>query len=168
MMLARPIIFILATLFAGQCLASDLPQRRSGLWELRNQMAGMPAQGPMQMCIDQSSDELMQERATNRANCSVMDVSRSAGKVIIHSVCRQDHSTATSDTVISGDFEKAYRSEMNIRYAPAQHGIGKLKMTQEAHWLGPCKPGQKPGDIMMPGQPTLNMQEMLRQQQAAH
>jgi hypothetical protein len=42
-------------------------------------------------------------------------------------------------------------------------------MTQEARWLGPCKPGQKPGDIMMPGMPPLNtgnMQEMMKDRQA--
>ena len=51
-------------------------------------------------------------------------------------------------------------------------------MTQEARWLGPCKPGQKPGDVIMPnmggagGSINVNemmkdpkIQEMMRQQQ---
>jgi hypothetical protein len=43
-----------------------------------------------------------------------------------------------------------------------------MKMMQEARWLGPCKPGQKPGDIMMPGMPPVNagnMQEMMKDPQ---
>jgi len=30
----------------------------------------------------------------------------------------------------------------------------------EAKWLGPCKAGQKPGDIVMPGMPNINMDAM--------
>ena len=33
-------------------------------------------------------------------------------------------------------------------------------MTVEAKWLGPCKPGQKPGDIVMPGGFKLNVTDM--------
>jgi hypothetical protein len=38
-------------------------------------------------------------------------------------------------------------------------------MTQEARWLGPCKPGQKPGDIIMPGVGKLNMEELMNDPQ---
>jgi hypothetical protein len=34
-------------------------------------------------------------------------------------------------------------------------------MTIEAKWLGACKPGQKPGDIMMPGGMKMNIKDML-------
>jgi hypothetical protein len=32
-------------------------------------------------------------------------------------------------------------------------------MTINAKWLGPCKPGQKPGDIVMPGGMKINPQD---------
>ena len=84
-----------------------------------------------------------------------MDVSRGAGKVTIHSLCKLEGTTATTDAVISGDFDSSYRNDMQIRYNPPQHGMSEMKMTQEARWIGPCKPGQKPGDIMMPGMPPV-------------
>ena len=34
--------------------------------------------------------------------------------------------------------------------------------TMEAKWLGACKPGQKPGDISMPGMPDINMNDMMK------
>ena len=46
--------------------------------------------------------------------------------------------------------------------------MSETKLTQEARWLGPCKPGQKPGDIVMPGMPPMNagnMQEMMKDPQ---
>lgn len=148
--------------------AADLPKRKSGLWEMKTQIEGVPSQGPMQMCVDQASDNVMQERAREKTNCPVMDVSRGTGKVTIHSVCKLDATTATTDAVITGDFDSSYRNDMQIRYNPPQRGMSEMKMTQEARWLGPCKPGQKPGDIMMPGMPPVNagnMQEMMKDPQ---
>ncbi|MGB2901902.1 MAG: DUF3617 family protein [Candidatus Dechloromonas phosphoritropha] len=165
---ARISLTLLAVLLAAPASAADAPKRKSGLWEVRTEMAGMPSRGPIQMCVDQTSDNLMQERAREKSNCSVMDVSRGAGKVTIHSVCKFDGTTATTDAVITGDFDSTYRNDMLIRYNPPQHGMSEMKMTQEARWLGPCKPGQKPGDIMMPGMPpvnTGNMQEMMKHPQ---
>ena len=165
---ARISLTLLAALLAATASAADVPRRKSGLWEIRTQMAGMPSQGPMQMCVDQASDNVMQERAREKTNCPVMDVSRGTGKVTIHSVCKLDATTATTDAVITGDFDSSYCNDMQIRYNPPLRGMSEMKMTQEARWLGPCKPGQKPGDIMMPGMPPVNagnMQEMMKDPQ---
>ncbi|MBS1132644.1 MAG: hypothetical protein H6R16_3646, partial [Proteobacteria bacterium] len=108
----RILPLLLASLFAVQADAADAPRRKSGLWEMKTQMAGMPSQGPMQMCVDQASDNVMQERAKEKANCPVMDVSRGAGKVTIHAVCKHEGVTSTSDSVITGDFDSAYRNDM--------------------------------------------------------
>ncbi len=154
----------LPALLAAPAGAADLPQRKSGLWEMTTQMEGVPSQGPVQMCVDQKSDNIMQERAREQAKCSVMDVNRSGGKTTVHSVCQVDaKTTATTDAVITGNFESGYRSDMKVRYTPPMHGMSEMKMVSEAKWLGPCKPGQKPGDIMMPNMPggRMNMQEMM-------
>lgn len=174
-------LLILAALFAGEAGAADAPKRKSGLWEMKTQMSGMPAgmpnSGPMQMCVDQASDNVMQERAKEKSNCSVMDVNRNAGKVTIHSVCQFEQTTATTDAVITGDMDSNYKNDMTIKYAPPRDGMSTMKITQEARWLGPCKAGQKPGDVMMPGMPAMNpgnmqqmmkdpkVQEMMKQQQ---
>ena len=126
---ARISLTLLAALLAATASAADVPRRKSGLWEVRTQMAGMPSQGPMQMCVDQASDNLMQERAKEKTNCPVMDVSRAAGKVTIHSVCKLDATTATTDAVITGDFDSSYRNDMQVRYNPPQHGMSEMKMT---------------------------------------
>jgi len=165
---ARVSLALLAALLAATAGAADAPRRRSGLWEVRTQMAGMPSQGPLLMCVDQASDNLMQERAREKVDCPVMDVSRGAGKVTIHSVCKLDGTTATTDAVITGDLDNTYRNDMQIRYNPPQRGMSEMKMTQEARWLGPCKPGQKPGGVMVSGMPpvdTGNMQEMMKDPQ---
>ncbi len=157
---------ILAAAVAGTTNAADTPKRKSGLWEIKTQMTGMPAgmpgQGPVQMCVDQASDNVMQERAKEKVDCPVMDIKQSPGKITIHSVCKHQGTTTTSDAVITGNLESNYRNDMVIRYSPPQSGMSEMKMTQEARWLGPCKAGQKPGDVMMPGMPAMNMQEIMK------
>jgi hypothetical protein len=162
-------LLLMAALIAGEAGAADAPKRKSGLWEMKTQMSGMPAampeRGPIQMCVDQASDNMMQERAKEKSNCSVMDVNRSAGKITIHSVCKYEDTTTTSDAVITGDMDSNYKNDMTIKYSPPRDGLSTMKITQEARWLGPCKAGQKPGDIMMPGMPAMNpanMQQMMK------
>lgn len=158
---------VLACALSAQ--AADLPKRKSGLWEIRSQMAGMPAsaqmQGPIQMCVDQNSDNVMQDKSKAKMDCPVMDVRHGAGQTTMHMVCRHNGVTNTTDGVFTGDFESGYKSDMTIRYEPAQHGMKEMKMTQEARWLGPCKPGQRPGDILVPGMPRMNMQDMMNDPQ---
>lgn len=154
-----PLSFCL--LLGGLAQAADLPVRKSGLWEMDNRIEGMPAHGPMQICIEQNADNLIEQRKgpgeRSKPDCSVIDVARDAsGRTRIHTVCKVDpKTTATTDAVVSGDFGKAYRSEMTVRYAPPLEGMAEMRMVSQGKWLGPCKPGQHHGDARMPGMPGM-------------
>lgn len=153
---------LMAASLAGSALAADLPKRKSGLWEMNTRMEGMPGMGPMQQCIDQNTDNLMQQQAEkNKADCSVMDIKPQGNKVTIHSVCKMQGSTATTDAVFMGAFDASYKGDMLTRFSPPMHGMSESKMTIDAKWLGPCKPGQKPGDVVMPNMKGMNMNEMM-------
>ena len=167
---ARLALALLAALATVPSSAADLPQRKSGLWEIKTQIAGMPGGMPdqaMQMCVDQTTDNLMKEPTPSgkKPDCPVMEVKPGGGKTTLHSVCRHDGVTATTDAVITGDLNKNYRSDMVTRFTPPQDGMKEMKMVQEARWLGPCKAGQKPGDVMMPNMGKFNMQEMMNNPQ---
>lgn len=153
---------IVATSLAGGALAADAPKRKSGLWEMNMQMDGMPSMGAMQQCIDQNTDNVMQHDAKKaKPDCSVMEVKPQGNKFTMHSVCKIEKTTATTDAVFTGSFDTAYKGEMKIHYAPAMHGISNQKMNMEAKWLGPCKPGQKPGDVIMPNMKGMNINAMM-------
>jgi len=152
-----------AALLAGGVLAADTPKRKSGLWEINSQMEGMPSMGAMQQCIDQNTDDLMQQRAKKeKPDCSVMDVKPQGNKVTMHSVCKFEGTTATTDAVFIGAFDSAYKGDMKTRYNPPMHGVTESKMTMEAKWIGPCKRGQKPGDVIMPNMKGMNINEMMK------
>ncbi len=169
------VLGLAAATLALSAVAADMPKRKPGLWEISMRMEGAPNMGPMQQCIDKNTDNIMQQKAKeHKQDCSVMDIKPSGNKVTIHSVCKMEGSTATTDGVFEGSFDSSYKGTMKTRFSPPMHGMSESNMTQEARWLGPCKPGQKPGDVIMPNMGSINlhemmkdpkMQEMMRQQQ---
>ena len=66
--------------------------------------------------------------------------------------------------MFSGDFDRAYTIAVHSRPAgrEAQGSApsGEPQMTMEAKWVGPCKAGQKPGDMMMSNGMKMNVLEM--------
>ena len=152
-----------AACLAGSALAADMPKRKSGLWEISTRMEGMPSMGPMQQCIDQNTDDLMQQQSKkNKPDCSVMEIKPQGNKVTIHSICKLEGTTATTDAVFIGTFDVAYKGDIFNRFNPPLHGMSESKMSFDAKWLGACKPGQKPGDVVMPNMNTVNMNEMMK------
>ncbi len=142
----------------------EMPARKPGLWEIKMQVPGMPQPMVSQQCIDEKTDDLMQQRgqAQARQQCSKNAMRRDGDKVIVESVCGFDKTTATTTAIFQGDFKSNYRGEINTTYAPPMQGMKSSKQTMEAKWLGPCKPGQKPGDVIMPGMGSMNIKDMMK------
>ena len=147
---------------ATSAVAGEIPKRKAGLWEMRTQMEGVPGGPQMQMCVDQKSDDLLQQQAKEKQDCSTMDIKTSGDSTTIHAVCRMQGSTVTMDAVYRGSFESGYKGDMKMRYNPPMKGMSKAHIIQEGKWLGACKPGQKPGDVIMPNMGNFNMDEMMK------
>jgi hypothetical protein len=64
--------------------------------------------------------------------------------------------------VFTGKFDSAYNADIKSTYEPPLRGMRESSAVIESKWLGSCKPGQKPGDISIPGMPNINMNEMKR------
>lgn len=131
--------------------AQDLPKRKAGLWEIQTQMQGVPAMtGPVQMCTDEKSDDIMHSRAEAvQPNCKSVDWKKDGDRVTVNSVCKMDETTMTTAAVFTGSFESSYRGDLRMTYDPPMGGLKQMNMTISAKWLGPCKPGQKPGDVVV-------------------
>ncbi len=132
-------------------VSAEMPKRKAGLWEIQTHMEGIPSMGAIQQCIDESTDTLMQQQAAKgKTDCSVMDVKRSNGRVSIHSVCKAEGITITSNAIFEGSFESAYKGTIKSHYDPPLNGMSDVTVLSDARWVGPCQPGQKPGDVIMP------------------
>jgi hypothetical protein len=156
--------FLLALTLCTPAFAADMPARKPGLWEVKMTMAGMPQPMTSQQWIDAKADDLMQQQGAAQAKqqCSKNTMRREGDKIVVESVCKFDGTTATTTAVFTGDFSRAYHGEVNTTYAPPMQGMKSSKQVLDAKWLGACKPGQKPGDVIMPGMGTVNVQDMMK------
>jgi len=153
-------LFVMSGLVLGA--SSDLPKRKSGLWEIKMSNAAAKGAQAMQQCIDEKTDDLMKNKmaATQKQSCSKNEIRREADKLVAESTCKFDGSTAKTRAVFTGQFDSAYKADIKTTYEPPLHGMRESAAMIEAKWLGACKAGQKPGDISIPRMPSVNRNEM--------
>jgi hypothetical protein len=160
------IVYLFALLIAGSATAAsfDPPKRKSGLWELKVQHEKMPGPQVMQQCVDQKTDDMMKDsaQAKEATSCSKNELRKEGANIVAESVCKVNGSSAKTRAVFSGNFESAYKVDSRSTYEPPLHGMREATTKMEAKWLGPCKAGQKPGDVMIQGIPGMNMEELMK------
>jgi hypothetical protein len=147
----------------GPISVSQFPQRKPGLWQQTIAMDG-PATGPgMKLCVDATSDAKMQTFAQHMpgATCSPPQMTRNLdGSINVAETCDMGASgKSTSTGVIKGDFNSSYTVTMDTQMSgsPVAQMNGDHKMTITATWTGPCTPGQRGGDMVMPDGATRNV-----------
>jgi hypothetical protein len=152
---------ILALICTMPALAAELPSRKPGLWQVKTSIenSNAPARA-IQQCIDAATDQMMQSSAGPfaPAACPKRDAQTSANSITIDSTCMIGSKTATAHAVVTGSFDSAYT--MTVTSQSDDIPGGKMIMTMEAKWLGPCTADQKPGDIVMGNGVKVNIPEL--------
>lgn len=144
--------------------ASDFPKRKSGLWEIKiSNSTGKGAQA-LQQCIDEKTDNLTRSNMTpaQKQSCSKSEMRKEGDKLVAESICKFDGSAVKTRAVFTGKFDSAYKADIKSTYEPPLRGMRESSAVIDAKWLGSCKPGQKAGDISIPGMPNIDMNEMRR------
>jgi len=149
-------------LVAGASVGQELPSRKPGLWEISMQTTNAPSQ-IVRQCIDPATDQPMQRfgQGLDLKTCSKNVWRKDGDRYIGESECRLGRSVATTRSVFGGDFETAYRGEVNSRYVPPMGGVAASKVTISARWRGVCPAGWKPGDMEVSGMGRMNVREMM-------
>jgi hypothetical protein len=143
--------------------AEDAPKRKPGLWRQTVSTSGLavPPQS-MSMCTDQSSDELIVRRAGSSEQCSQQSVRRQGNAFVVTAVCKDGDTTVRTHGTFTGDFSSHYSGEMRTSFDPPMRGVKEMSQRIDARWIGPCQPGQKPGDVTLEGVGGMNMNELMR------
>lgn len=141
---------------------SEAPKRKPGLWQqtLSTSGIGMPPQ-TMSMCTDEKTDSLLESQATSSARCTQQSIRRQGNSVIVEAVCKDGATTVRTHGVFTGDFMSRYTGELRSTFDPPMQGMKEMTQKIEARWVGPCKPGQKPGDVVLQGMGGMNLNEMM-------
>jgi hypothetical protein len=145
--------FIACVAISNAASAQTLPQQKPGLWQQTVTFGNSKISD--QMCLDAASEAKFSALGSQLANkkCKATPVTHNPdGSWSLVSTCEiLSGWTTTSHIVVTGDFNSRYHTviESVTTGAPVATLNGKHRSVVEASWTGPCKPGQKGGDIIM-------------------
>jgi len=150
-----------ALTLAASAIAQGTPKRKPGLWQqsITHSAPGLPPSS-MSVCTDEKTDDLMAKQAGGAERCTQQSARQQGNTFVVEAVCKDGASTIRTRGVFSGDFSTRYSGELRSTFDPPMHGMKEITQKLDARWVGPCKPGQKPGDVMVEGMGTMNMQQL--------
>jgi Protein of unknown function (DUF3617) len=152
----------LATI-SGLANAQNFPKMKAGLWEVKTSEAGKPGGAPATvMCLDDTvqADMMKIGQGMMQSMCSKNEIKVSGSQVTGEAVCKLGTTTIRSSSVTTFNGDSSYRTESTATYEPPLFGTKDSKSVSEAKHIGACKPGMKPGDMVVGGQ-TINIKDTL-------
>jgi hypothetical protein len=139
-------------------VASELPKRKAGLWEVKTTGGPMGAR-TIQQCIDAKTDDLLGQQGNPGQQCSQPVITRNGSRYAVKVTC----DSGSVKTTLDGNYvmaqDTAYTGDMKMTFTPPQAGMSGMDMKMDGKWLGACKQGMKPGDVVMQGMPNFNVLE---------
>lgn len=133
----------------------DMPKRKPGQWEIKmesSMMQGMVT--TMEQCIDEKTDAEMQRNSLQgqgKSECKLVSSKKTANGWEMDTVCKQEKTTISGHSVMSGDFQSAYKMDSTTTFDPPMHGMKEMKSAMKVRYLGACKPDMKPGEVSVNG-----------------
>ena len=160
----RTCIVLLLGGLALPAAAQDYPKLKPGLWEMERS-SDRPAQQPnkMTMCLDDSVQKEMFDMGAGamQGMCSRHEFKLSGNRGTGDFVCDLGGSRMHSKSTMQLTGDTGYRTEIHTTYDPPFMGQTQSTTVLTARHVGVCKPGQRPGDMILPSGQTLNMRDMM-------
>jgi hypothetical protein len=152
--------------FCSPLAAEDLPAIKAGLWEARFVSGGLvDGAPPSKHCMGDRAGLDTIVRATGGA-CEVKWKRVASDRYENETNCKMGPMSMTGKGTLTGDFSSQVKIEtvtkVSMESPPAgvpQSALSKepRTMVMEMRWIGPCAPGQNPGDSIMPDGKVLRM-----------
>jgi len=145
-------LFLVLILAAALAHAEDVPKRKPGLWEVKwTDSRTADKLHVLQMCVDPATDGALQHLSggVRKETCKISKVRSEGDQTIVEEACKRGKTTVTTQAVITGKFDSAYKVESKSTYDPPRGGNTAGSTSQQARWLGPCKSDQRPGDVLL-------------------
>jgi hypothetical protein len=142
---------------------NNFPKRKAGLWQIKAiglEQAGMP---PTLFCVGEVTDTQTQHldrKPGVLGSCTLGSFKQAQGGWFAESICKDSKTTVKSQAVLTGDLNLEYRIDTVVTYLPPIAGTRKTDQDSlVAKFIGACATAQKPGDLIVPGMGTLNLND---------
>jgi hypothetical protein len=144
--------------------ATEFPTLKSGQWEMTTTSSAAPANTRKTMvCLDASTQKQMLDmsQGMQKEMCTKMTMRRDGAKYITDAECRLGDSVVRSHGVMTMLSDTAYRTEASATFdPPINQDLKESKTTVEGKFLGPCRDGMQPGDMLMPNGQKINLNKL--------
>jgi hypothetical protein len=123
---------------------SDLPHPKAGMWQnVIDDGDGKPA--TMTSCLSGRTPTMPKMPA----GCSQFSMRRTfLGHIVMDMNCTTPQFTMVMHSEATGDFQNNMSSDATMTMSGPNMPAKTTKMHTEAHYVGPCAPGQTPDDIV--------------------
>jgi len=153
---------------SGPLAASEVPHRKAGLWrEVKGVDGAAPAGPGTQLCVDDVVSKARMSALAQRMpglRCPSQYTRNLDGSIGVSTICDTGkYGKVVTTSVIKGDFNSSFTATTDTQMSgsPVAGLNGDHKTTTIATWLGPCAPGQRVGDIILPDGTKRNILDAL-------
>jgi uncharacterized protein DUF3617 len=167
---AAPTAVLAALLAAGTACAQDYPKLRPGLWELSRSSDRAPdAAQRTTICLDDATQRQMYQAGLGAmgAMCSKHEFHLHGARGEGEFICAMGPTTVHTKAVMTLQGDTAYRTDIDTTYDPPMNGTAHSHSVLLARHTGACKPGQRPGDMILPNGRSVNMHDAIPGQRQA-
>ncbi len=159
-------LLVMLALAAAVPLASaqDYPKLKAGQWEISMDAGARTKDArPVKttMCVDEVSQQQMYASGMGaaRETCSRNEFRRDGARYVGYSECKFGDSKVVGRTVMTLAGDTGYHVEVKSTYDPPFMGMKDAQTTLDGKYVGACRDGLVPGDMVMPGGQKVNVRD---------
>ncbi|MEP7328525.1 MAG: DUF3617 family protein [Betaproteobacteria bacterium] len=142
--------------------ADDFPKLKAGQWEMQTGAAKGATTHKTTMCTDDAVQKELISMGVGmqKEMCTKNDMRREGSRVTSTSQCKFGESTVNTKAVMTFTGDTAYRTEIDSTYSPPFMGMKDAKTIMEGKYVGPCRDGLVPGDMLLPNGQKMNIKNI--------
>jgi hypothetical protein len=148
---------------AGAGAAFEYPTLKSGQWEMTTTGgAGAPPRKAT-ICLDANTQKALMDQGAGvqKEMCSKVDMRRDGTRYVTDAECKFGNSVVRSRGVMTMIGDTAYRTETTATFdPPLVKDMRESKTVIEGKYVGACRDGLKPGDMVTDTGQKLNINQM--------
>jgi hypothetical protein len=153
-----------ALMASAPAAAVDYPTLKNGQWEMTTSAAeaGAPPRKST-ICLDANTQKSMIDMGVGmqKEMCTRMDMRREGARFITDAECKLGTSVIKSHGVMTMTGDTAYRTETSATFdPPLAKDMKESKTVIEGRYLGPCRDGMQPGDMVTDTGQKINVNQL--------